>query len=90
MITQDNIHKHELVGLKARVIDSTNTQLVGITGQVINETKSTLILDTMQSGIKSIPKDINQWRFITAQNQEIHINGAKIAKRSAERLMIKV
>ena len=87
MITENNIFKHELIGLQATISSSTNAQLVGTSGLVINETKSTLVLDT-QSGIKSIPKSVNTWTFAVA-GQNIQVAGSKIAKRSAERLMIK-
>lgn len=88
MITPDNILKHELVGLHATVTKSTNPQLVQMSGYVIDETKFTLKLDT-KNGIKTIPKNINEWRFNQAEGKDIHINGANITKRSAQRLMIK-
>ena len=87
MITENNIFKHELIGLQATVASSTNAQLVGTSGLVIDETKSTLVLDT-QSGIKSIPKSVNTWTFAVS-GQNIQVDGSKIVKRSAERLMIK-
>jgi len=36
--------KHELLGLKAKIIDSTDKTLIGRSGIVINETKNTLQL----------------------------------------------
>ena len=87
MITPENIIRHELVGLHTRIIQSANSQMVGTSGDIVDETKHMFVLQT-DSGTKSIPKDINTWGFCIS-GIDIHINGANITKRSAERLMIK-
>jgi len=88
MITEQNILLHELVGLDAEVIKSTNKDVIGIQGTIIDETKSMLILDT-KKGTKKIQKDHNEWKFSSNFN-EIIVQGNKITKRSNDRLGIKI
>jgi len=88
MITEQNILLHELIGLEAEVIESTNKDVIDIHGIIIDETKSMLILDT-KKGIKKIYKDHNKWKFSSNFN-DIIVQGNKIAKRSHDRLGIKI
>jgi len=87
MITEGNILRHELVGLRATVSGSANARLVGTSGRVIDETKSTLVLET-RSGTKTVPKRGNEWAFAVS-GLDIRVDGGRIARRPAERLMIK-
>ena len=54
-ITKKNIWAHELIGLKARVIESTDKGRVGIQGVIIDETKNTIVLESANK-IKVLPK----------------------------------
>jgi len=87
MITEQNILLHELIGLEAKVIESTNKNIIGIHGTILDETKSMLILDT-KKGIKKIQKDHSEWKFSSNFN-DIIVQGNKIRKRSHDRLGIK-
>lgn len=87
MITPDNITSHELIGQHTEIIHSTNSQIIGLNGTIIDETKSMLRINTI-SGIKSIPKEINSWKFIIGNHEKI-LDGAKIAKRPIERIGVK-
>jgi len=87
MITAENIFKHELIGLNARVISSSNPKIIGLNGTIVDETKSMLTIET-SNGMKKIPKNINNWEF-SSKEQSFQIDGSKIAKRSHERLEIK-
>lgn len=84
MITAENILSHEFIGLNAKVSKSTDPQLIGLNGTIVDETKSMFKIST-HNGIKSIPKNVNQWKF-TINNQQIVIDGTKLAKRSYDRL----
>ena len=44
-INPENLPRHELIGLKAEVIDSTDGSQNGISGEVNEETKSMLEID---------------------------------------------
>jgi len=88
MITEQNILLHELIGLDAKVVDSTNKDVIGIHGTIIDETRSMLILDT-KNGIKKIQKEHSEWKFSSNFN-DIIIQGNKITKRPHDRLGIKI
>jgi ribonuclease P protein subunit POP4 len=84
MITADNITSHEFIGLDTEIIQSTNPQIVGLNGRVINETKSMFTINT-DKGVKSIAKSQNSWKF-SIENQDIVVEGTKIAKRPFDRI----
>lgn len=45
VITPANIVRHELIGLKAKVVAAKNPQNIGLWGEVVNETYKTLVLE---------------------------------------------
>jgi ribonuclease P protein subunit POP4 len=55
-ISPGNLIHHELIGLEAEVIDSTNNTQIGIKGKVINETKNTLKIEVDNREEKILPK----------------------------------
>ena len=84
MITPQNIIQHELVGLDATVVHSTNSDMIGISGSVIYETRNTITLDTI-SGHKCIPKSICDLE-LSNDTMRVIINGTKIQKRPFDRI----
>jgi ribonuclease P protein subunit POP4 len=84
MITSDNIHSHEFIGLDTEIVQSTNPQVIGLNGRIINETKSMFTINT-ENGVKSIAKSTNDWKF-SIQNKDVIVDGSKIAKRPFDRL----
>lgn len=87
MITQQNIINHELIGLDAQILESTNKPMVGLSGKIIDETKSMLVIDTKQ-GTKMVSKQHNKWKF-TLGNQHFTVDGAAISKRPEDRIKVK-
>ena len=88
MITKENLLIHEIIGLVATIVKSSNKQTIGISGKVIDETKSMFFLNT-KNGIKKIPKGNTEWKFSFDKN-ELIVNGNLLAKRPQERLGVKV
>jgi len=88
MITLENITKHELIGLKTIISDSTNKQIIGLNGTVVDETKSMFIINT-KNGFKMIQKKHNTWKFLV-NNKETTRSGALFEKRSFDRLETKI
>ena len=84
MISIDNISRHEFIGLKTRISDSSNPQVIGLNGTIINETKSMFTINTKR-GIKNIAKSTSNWKF-SISGQNTIVNGSKIAKRPFERI----
>lgn len=88
MITQDNITKHEMIGMNVKIIRSTNPQIVGLNGTVVDETKSMFTLKTVK-GFKMVAKKDSVWEFLLNNGDKSIIEGKKIAKRPHERMVIK-
>jgi ribonuclease P protein subunit POP4 len=44
MITAANIHAHELIGLDARIVESTDPALSDVRGTIVFETKNTITI----------------------------------------------
>ncbi len=84
MITTDNITSHEFIGLHTEITQSSNPQIIGLKGRIVHETKSMFRINT-KNGIKSIAKSKNSWKF-SIENQDIVIDGSKIAKRPFDRI----
>ncbi len=55
MITSQNITRHEIIGKKVKVMDSTDPSHVGIEGTIIDETKNMLVMKCL-SRVLTIPK----------------------------------
>ncbi|MCG1003957.1 MULTISPECIES: ribonuclease P protein component 1 [Halobacterium] len=62
-VTPETLPRHELVGLHARVVESTDPSRVGIEGEIVRETMRTLVFDSEEprssekaSGVKQVPK----------------------------------
>jgi ribonuclease P protein subunit POP4 len=87
MITQQNVVNHELVGLDAQILESTNKTFIGLFGKVIDETKSMLVIDTKR-GTKMVSKQHNKWKF-TLGDQDFTIDGNMISKRPEDRIKVK-
>lgn len=83
MRTTKNLELHELVGLNASVVSSTNPLQVGIEGAIIDETKNMLVFGT-DMGVKHIQKKGAAFRFEVNGEFKI-INGNVINYRPYER-----
>ena len=84
MITADTISRHEFIGLDAKIINSSNSEVVGLNGTVINETKSMFTINT-EKGMKMIPKSTIDWGF-TIKGKNMTVKGSTITKRPFERI----
>ena len=75
----------ELIGLKARVVKSTDPSYVGIAGEVIDETRNTLTLRNENSE-KTIIKNVAVFHFTMPDGTRVEINGNTILGRPEDRL----
>ncbi|MFH1228955.1 MAG: ribonuclease P protein component 1 [Candidatus Aenigmatarchaeota archaeon] len=89
MLTPKNLVKHELIGLIADVVASTNKFNVGIRGLVVDETKNTLTIET-ETGLKKVQKKGTTFIFKIPSGKRVKVNGNKIAIRPEDRMKIKV
>lgn len=84
-ITPENLPKHELIGLKAEVVDSSDESLVGIQGEVLDETQSLLLIEN-----KQVEKKNCVFRFKLPDGQDVKLDGNLINKRPEERVGMKL
>ncbi len=89
MISAKNLIRHELIGLKVEIKNSSNKFHIGIKGLVVNETKNLLIIET-KTGIKKIQKKGTDFIFTIPNGKKVKVNGTIIAKRHEERVKLKV
>lgn len=54
-ITMDNITAHELIGLRATIIESNVKNMKGLEGKVVDETKNVLVIES-KGAKKKVPK----------------------------------
>ena len=86
MITNENIARHELIGLTVSVVNAADKNMVGTSGMVIDETKNTLVIrNSVTAKEKRIPKKDNVFRFQTEKG-EVDVTGSVIVCNPADRV----
>jgi ribonuclease P protein subunit POP4 len=80
-----DIVRHELIGLKAKITASTNPSNVGVIGEVVDETRNTLSIKTRR-GIRSFPKDSNVFRFLIPSGDWVEVDGSILVSRPEDRI----
>jgi len=88
-ITPYNLVRHELIGLRVKVKDSTNKSQVGLTGRVIDETFKILKIET-NKGEKNIPKDIAIFIFTLPNGTKVQVDGKVLISRPEDRIKKKL
>lgn len=83
-ITKNNIHKHELIGLSAKVISSSDSSLKGISGKIVNETKKTLRIEV--DGKEKVLLKKGTVLLLNIKNQEIKLNVSHLTFRPEDRI----
>lgn len=83
-VTKDNIHKHELIGLSAKVISSTDSSQKGISGKIVNETKKTLRIEV--DGKEKVLQKKGTILALRIKNQEIKLNVSQLTFRPEDRI----
>lgn len=84
-ITPSNLPRHELIGLQAEVVDSTDENQVGISGEVLDETQSMLRI-----GDREVEKKNCVFRFELPSGEKVKLDGELIDKRPEERVGMKL
>jgi len=83
-ITPENLRAHELIGLNAKVQNSTDPSRKGISGLVIDETRNTIVIET-KDGAKKIPKAEAEFVFRLG-NENAELSGKDILSRPEDRI----
>jgi ribonuclease P protein subunit POP4 len=85
MITPQNILSHELVGLGAKIVESTDPTLAGVKGTIVFETKNTI---SIRTGIKTrqIAKSAAKKIEVATQAGACFISGPSMIARPEDRV----
>jgi len=84
-ITPRNVLHHELIGLKVKIVKSSDRNLVNMTGIIIDETKKTLVILSNQQE-KRIAKQIVKLHIVLPNGNIIEVNGRKLLGQPENRV----
>ena len=84
-----DIARHELIGLKVEIVESSNPSHVGVSGKVVDETRQMLILET-KNGVKSFPKDACVFHFFLPSGKSVKVDGKLLVARPEDRVKKKL
>ncbi len=87
-VTERNVIRHELIGLWAEVLKSSNKSSVGISGKVVDETKNTLVIKQGEAE-KRIQKMGSEFMFML-EGKNVKVSGNAIAARPEERIKSRI
>jgi ribonuclease P protein subunit POP4 len=79
----------EFIGLKAKVVKSSNADSVGISGTVIDETRNTLSI-RQKGADKMVVKDSSVFHFTMPDDTIVEVDGRVILGRPEDRLKKKI
>jgi ribonuclease P protein subunit POP4 len=85
MITPKNLVRHELIGLDARVVESTNPSQLGLSGRVVDETRNILSIET-RDGVRNLPKDSCTFSFHIPSGEWVRVDGKLLVARPEDRV----
>jgi len=75
-LTKENLGCHELIGLNAKVVKSSDQNKAGLKGKIVDETKNTFRLETSQ-GEKVLPKK-EVWLELSLGQEKVLLAGEKL------------
>ena len=84
-ITKWNVLRHELIGLDARVSNSSDPMLIGIRGKIVDEMCDMLVIEH-EGKIKMVPKATSIFTLALPSGEEVEVDGARLVGRPEERV----
>jgi ribonuclease P protein subunit POP4 len=87
-ISPNNLVRHELIGLRTKVVESSNLNHQSISGVVINESLKTLVIET-ENNEKMIPKNDSIFLFSLPTGQ-VQVDGSILYGRPEDRVKKKI
>lgn len=84
-VTKRNLLRHELIGLEARVMDSSDPTLLGTSGKVVDETRNMLVIEQGKK-IKTISKSTSTFLITLPDGERVTVDGKKLVGRPEERV----
>lgn len=84
-ITAENVLAHEIIGLGARIVESTDPTLQAVSGTIVFETKNMLSIK-LNSEVKQVPKKAAKKIRIETQSGVCFISGSSLTGRPEDRI----
>lgn len=85
MRTPENLVRHELIGLKAKVIESLNKKNVGISGKVIDESRNIIVIEKTKGKEVRLSKEHNVFVF-DLNGEKVRVDGKLLVGRPEDRI----
>lgn len=85
MTSPENVFAHEIIGLSAKIIESTDPTLQSISGTIVFETKNTISIRT-DSSVKQIAKKVAKKIEIKTDSGVCFISGSSMIGRAEDRI----
>jgi ribonuclease P protein subunit POP4 len=85
-ITPENLVRHELIGLEAKIAKSTDPTQKGLKGKVIDETYNTIKIETKEGREKVIPKANTIFIFALPNGVKVEVEGKILISRPEDRI----
>ena len=85
MTSPENLHAHEIIGLGAKIVESTDPTLKGVSGTVVFETRNTILIRT-NTTVKQIAKKAARMIEITTHYGVCFISGSSMIGRPEDRI----
>jgi len=78
--------RHELIGLRIKVDESSNSTVRGLEGTVIDETRNMLVIENEERTEKKIPKAGNIFIFELNGGVQVKVKGERLIARPEDRI----
>ena len=86
MITAENILAHEIIGLDARIVESSDPTIAGLEGTIVFETKNTISIRSGSGRTRQVAKSAAKTIQIHAQTGACFISGPTLIARPEDRI----
>ena len=84
-VTAQNVLAHEIIGLSATILESSDPSLKGVSGTIAFETKNTISIKTADSRVKQIAKAAAKKIELQTQSGVCFISGSSLIGRAEDR-----
>lgn len=85
MRSSENLVRHELIGLKVKIAESSNKKNVGITGKVVDETRNIIVIEKTNGKEIKLVKEQNVFVFFL-NRQKVRVDGKILVGRPENRI----
>ena len=89
MITEKNVVRHELIGLRAKITESKDPSQKSIKGTIVDETRNMLAIRQGEK-IKNVEKKNCIFEIELPDGKKVEVNGKVLVGRPAERIKKKL